>query len=127
MNNLQVAAIIYAATSALDQSAGAAQPKRWEELSEDERNQLATEANGLISKHYQGAAPSASSDGISSEDKPLKDSIKAGIVEAFCTREQELAQGAEKQEESVQSAMDKADSQIAESNAEGTAAAGFNE
>jgi hypothetical protein len=114
--------VLFAATSALDQSAGVtADRKRWEDLSEDERNQLATEAGGLVSQYQQGSAPTAQTDGISSDDPRLKDAIKKGIVEAFCQREQELAQGAEKQEQASQDAVQN------ESGAEGTGAAGFTE
>jgi hypothetical protein len=119
---MQVAAVLFAATSALDQSSGnTADRKQWEDLSDDERSKLAQEASGLISQYQQGAAPTAQSDGISSDDPRLKEAIKKGIVEAFCEREQELAQGAAKQEEATQEAVQNP------SGAEGTGAAGFHE
>jgi hypothetical protein len=117
MNNLQIAKVVYEATSALDTSAGVtAESKRWEELTDEQRGQAATEVDGLVSNYYHGAAPTASSDGISGDDKQLKDSLKQGIVAAFAKREQDLAQGQDKQEESVQSAIAKADGELAEYN-----------
>jgi hypothetical protein len=121
MNNLQIAKVVHEATGALDTSAGTnAEHKTWEQLSEDERGQAATEVGNAVQNYYQGAAPTASSDGISTDDPQLKEAIRRGIVEAFCKREQELAQGANKQEEqsrdSVDSALSKADADIADHN-----------
>jgi hypothetical protein len=95
MNNLQIAKVVHEAIGALDTSAGTkAEHKPWEQLTEDERGQAATEVGNAVHSYYQGAAPTASSDGISTDDPQLKDSIKKrGIVEAFCKREQELSAG----------------------------------
>lgn len=120
MNNLQIAKVIHESTSALDTSAGIKGEKRsWEQLTEDERNQAASEAGNLVDGHYHGAAPSATSDGISSDDPQLKQYLKQGVVEAFCKREQELAQGPDKQEETVQAALDQADAELEQHNAQG--------
>jgi hypothetical protein len=124
MNNLQIAKVVHEAIGALDVSAGTkAEHKPWEQLTEEERSQAASNVGNAAHNYYQGAAPSATSDGISTDDPQLKDGITRGIVEAFCKREQELAQGADKQEEqshdSIDSAMGKADADIAEHNESG--------
>jgi hypothetical protein len=121
MNNLQIARVIHDAVGALDVSAGTkAESKPWEQLTEDERGQAATEAGNLVNSYYQGSAPAASSDGISTDDVQLKEALKRGVVEAFCKREQELAQGANKQEEqsrqTVEDALSAADKDIADHN-----------
>lgn len=115
MNNLQIAKVVHEATRALATSSGSTEEnKSWEELTEDERSTKASEVNGLASDVNQGAAPTATSEGISTNDEPLKNAIKRGIVEAFCTREQELAQGKNKHEESVREAMNTADQGFAQ-------------
>lgn len=121
MNNLQIAKVVYEAEMALDQSAGTkAEPRSWEQLTEDERGQRATDAGNAVNSYYKGSAPTATAeDGISSDDPQLKQYLTQGIVEAFCKREQELAQGPDKQEQSVQQALEQADAELAKHNAQG--------
>lgn len=120
MNNQQIAKVIYAASAALDQSAGTkAEPRSWEQLNEDERGQATTDAGNAVDSYYGGAAPTASAaDGISSEDPQLKQYLKQAVVEAFCKREQELAQGPDKQVQTTEEAMQQADEDLAQHNAQ---------
>ena len=141
MNNAQVAKVVHAAIGALDETHGGAQAQRWEELNDQARTDKQNEISGNISGQRKQVDVDAEIKNLPERDR-LPAYIRAGIVDAFSRYEQSVAGGnslasTSSEEEQlhqttsvdavnaqnarqreINSAMENADAQAAQQNAE---------
>jgi hypothetical protein len=119
MNNLQVAKVVYAAQGALDETHGGAASPKWEELTEQQRAELAHDVGTHRSGVSKGVDPGSVAQNIGGKDK-LKYLLNNAIVTAFSTYDDALksqTQTSTAQPQTVQDAMAKAEQDIARGNA----------
>jgi hypothetical protein len=119
MNNIQVAKVVYAAQSALDETHGSANQPRWEELTDQQRAELTGDVTSHVSTAEKGIDADAVARNVPGTDK-LKYYVTAGIVNGFRQYEAALERQtptSTTQPQSVKEALAQADQQAAEINA----------
>lgn len=92
MNNAQVAKVVHAAISALDETHGGAQAQKWEELNDQARTDRQNEISGNISSQRKQVDVDAEIAALPESDR-LPAYIRDGIVNAFYRYEKSVAGG----------------------------------
>jgi hypothetical protein len=118
MNNTQIAKVIYAAQSALDETNGSEPLGKWEELTDQERSDVTSDVSSHLSGADKGVDPEIVAKSLTAKEK-LKYYVSSGIVDAFSRYERGLERQtttSTSEPTTVKEAMAKADQSIAQAN-----------